>query len=462
MSGPTRRSRPAVFGRLPEVALTGGQQAILLLVVIATLSSTAGAVTKIDVLENLDYMADGAIVAAAAVHLVRRRKQPLYPPGFVWLVAFLIIGVLSALLVDVEAALLVQALIILVRLPLVAWAVAQFDWQPGNVPAIARRAVLFGAFICVGAVLNFVIGTDWAAVFTQSPAYIDYRYGLLSVQGWFSHPLIEGNIGAVLVAFVVAATPLLTGRYRLVGIVSTALATLMTYRRTAMVGAIVGAVVALPRRSRTSAAVVGLVTVPLVVVAVWNEIVSTVADSVQTYVVDAGTQARTILLSGAVSTADDHFPFGAGFTRFASPIAGSHYSPEYVSRGYQYIWGLQDKPGIEGAFLNDTQWPAILGEGGWIGLAFFVLFLFAVIRMFHRLSREPRMELQAFGRGGLGVTTAVLIASIGIPVLIGTPVGQLFYALIGIGTALSVRPKPRVESLAAPVPALTARRAVRR
>ena len=82
--------------------------------------------------------------------------------------------------------------------------------------------------------------------------------------------------------------------------------------------------------------------------------------------------ARSRLTAGGAQIATEHFPLGVGFGRYASATAADYYSPEYTKLGFENIYGVGSGPEM-GKYLNDTQWPALLGETGWLGTIAFVV-----------------------------------------------------------------------------------------
>jgi hypothetical protein len=159
----------------------------------------------------------------------------------------------------------------------------------------------------------------------------------------------------------------------------------------------------------------------------------------QDYIGKGTPEARTVLTLDSFAVAADHFPAGAGFGRFGSAVAAANYSPEYLARGYPRIWGL-GRTAEDGRFLTDTEWPAIIGETGFLGAVMFAMGLVAIFRAGRRLAREGADPLARWaGLTEVGWLVALLVESVGTVSFTGPPVSGAFFALVGVVTAMSDR-----------------------
>ena len=85
--------------------------------------------------------------------------------------------------------------------------------------------------------------------------------------------------------------------------------------------------------------------------------------------------ARSALMLKSFQVANDHFPFGSGFSSFATWTSGVYYSPLYYTYGLSNIFGLT----VDNyAFVGDTFWPAILGQFGYIGCAIVIYIIYQI------------------------------------------------------------------------------------
>jgi hypothetical protein len=86
--------------------------------------------------------------------------------------------------------------------------------------------------------------------------------------------------------------------------------------------------------------------------------------------------ARYLFAYNSIFYANKFFPFGTGFSTFGTGTAAQYYSKIYYEIGFNFRFGLSPDNQL---FLNDTFWPAIFCELGYLGLfTFFLLFLFSI------------------------------------------------------------------------------------
>ena len=181
------------------------------------------------------------------------------------------------------------------------------------------------------------------------------------------------------------------------------LATLLTFRRTAIASVVAAGLWLKVKMRSVGVLVAAAAAAPVALVVLFQPLVAVVEFTYNDYIVGGDTEARTVLTVDSFEIAAANFPGGAGFGRFGSAVAAATYSPEYIARGYQYIWGLGPGKG-KGNFLTDTEWPAIIGETGFFGSAAFVLGLVTIWRVGRRSmvgSGFPRGPLDRAAGDGL-------------------------------------------------------------
>lgn len=377
------------------------------------------------------------VVVPLVLRLTGKKLDRL--PGQSFLLITLALGLVSSVVAGVSAASTGQGAFLLLKMPLLAFGLAQLDWDASDARRIARWIVgLAIPVVGLSVAANVALGRTWVDLVSGGVGgYIDFRYGLLSSQGIFSHPLVLGNIAGILALGAFATSVHLPNiRFARVATVVALVASVASFRRTAIVGAFGALFLVWPKKVRVVLVVGGLVLVPLAALSLASAIVETFSNTLDEYVYTSAPAARTRLLLGAVQVAGDHAPLGAGFARYGSYLAGVEYSPEYLKLGFDNVWGLSNIPGMSGAFLTDTQWPVLVGETGWIGCAAFIVFLVHVYRSFAAagLRRDPHLQwISTFGKGAFIVAA---FASVGLPVFTSTPVASLLFTLLGISIAL--------------------------
>ena len=98
-----------------------------------------------------------------------------------------------------------------------------------------------------------------------------------------------------------------------------------------------------------------------------------------------GKAPRLLFLEGGVQLFREHFPFGTGFGTFGSSSAAAYYSQLYYEMGFDKITGMQPN---NTKYLNDTFWPMIFAQLGFVGTIPFVILLLMVFRGVYRAGKE--------------------------------------------------------------------------
>ncbi len=385
---------------------------------------------------------DETFVVLCVVTMPLRRlldRKPLRNfPGQWWFVAFLTIGLLSSLVVHVPLVIFLSGAFIMVKGLLLAWAVAQLDWSERQL-LVAVRATTVVILLClVATVANLAFPSAWNAALASDLNAVEPRSVLPSLIGPFTHPIDLGQFMSLsAIAIATWRASVRKSGLTLVLLLATVAGAVLTGRRTAAAGLSV-AWLWLQRLQRSVRVLVALVAcIPIVVVVLGGPAVEVAQATYQDYIGKGTPEARTVLTVDSFSVAAAHFPGGAGFGRFGSATAAENYSPEYVARGYPYIWGL-GRGADDGKFLEDTEWPAILGESGFLGAIAFALGLVAIYRAGRKLSRDgPRPVVRWVGFTVIGWLLAMLVESIGTVAFTGPPVYGAFFALVGVCAALS-------------------------
>jgi hypothetical protein len=428
----------------------GGVVLVLLAVAAprATVGLTALVVLFVRPLEHLvpvtqlGYLDEALVLLCAVVMPLRRmatgRSLRAFP-GQWWFAGFVVAGLASGLVLGVPAATYLTGAVVAGKGLVFAWSVAQLDWEMRHL----RRAAVAGTalvIVCLGATAaNLALPGPWTAVMASDPNAAEARGVLPSLIGPFSHPIDLGQF-MTLSAIAIAAWRMTVrkGPLTLVLMVGTAIAALLSARRTA-IGSLVAAWLWLKAVGRSTGVLLAVaVCIPVAGVALASPLATVVSTTYEDYLApDSEPAARTVLTVDSFRVAAEYFPGGAGFGRFGSATAASTYSPEYIERGYQEIWGL-GRTEEEGRFLTDTEWPAIIGESGFLGAAAFALGLLAIYRGSRRLWQSSRPPVVRWvGLVGLGWTIACLVQSVATVTFTGPPIFGLYFGLVGVIAALS-------------------------
>lgn len=165
--------------------------------------------------------------------------------------------------------------------------------------------------------------------------------------------------------------------------------------------------------------------------AVFLAIAGTAASSYQinTYIRDSESP-RNILIKYGFITANNYFPFGAGFATYASDQAAKNYSSLYYQYGFYKRYGLSaDRP----MFLNDCYLGMVFGEFGYFGA---IVFFLMIIMMFIPLNRINNLGKNAKALT-LSVFIGLVVSSVG-TAIIKSSIGVFIFAILGIVAGYSI------------------------
>ncbi|RZU34102.1 O-antigen ligase family protein [Blastococcus saxobsidens] len=423
----------AVFG-LPFVAwgFLRPKRFVAVALLICLFTKSAAVLTGIAAVD----FADEAMIAASLLvclgpRLLRGRPIRTFP-GFGWFVVFLVLGVVSALAVDVPLVVLGAGTSLAAKGILLSLAIAQIRWTTSDVHRLARGGVVVLLFIIACSLVNLAIPQTWQLLIGNIDT-VSYRASVPSLIGPFVEPGTLGLISAMgFLAVVAWNTAVGSSRTTLLLSLGMALVAVFSFRRKTWLGMMASFLWLSSRARRPGVFATAVLTVVGIVVLFASTLASAMTALVATYFDQSeGTAARTVMTTDSFFVALDHFPLGAGFGRFGSETASEYYSPVYLERGYQYIWGLSEAAGND-LFLTDTMWPAILGEAGIFGLLAFVLALVAVFRRLRALSFDERPIVRWLGLTGIAWIAQYLLESTGNPVFVSPPSYVPLFLLIGL------------------------------
>lgn len=433
----------AAFAPVPVLALVVGlpllvwgvlhpKRFVAAAILVCLFGKTAAQVTGIGAVDLLDEL---AIVASMAVCLGPRllRGQPLRTfPGLGWFVAFVLLGVVSALAADVPPVVLGSGTSLAAKGILLSLAVAQLQWTTSDVRRLARGGAFVLVFIVVCSLINLAIPQTWQFAVGNIDR-LSYRAAIPSLIGPFVEPGTLGIMAALGFLALIAWNTTMGGT-RTTWMLSAAMAlvAVFSFRRKTWVGMGGSFLWLSSRAGRSGVFVTALLAVLGIVVIFASTLLTALNSLVATYLDQAnGTAARTVMTRDSFFVALEHFPLGAGFGRFGSETASEFYSPLYLERGYQYIWGLSEAAGND-LFLTDTMWPAILGETGIFGFLAFLLALIAIFRRLRRLSVGSVPIVRWLGLTGIAWIFQYLLESTGNPVFVSPPSYVPLFLLVGL------------------------------
>lgn len=394
-------------------------------------------------LEWITYTDEVVTALAALIFPLGRlmsKRRLVRIPGMGWIVLFVLAGSIGNALNHTPADVFVLGTGSALKGLVFAFAVAQLDWTPRDIQRSAKYFFLIGTALVITGAVNLVAPGPWAQVFSPS-GNLDYRFGIPSLIGPFVHPGIYATVlGLISIAALSYRRTVRKSRASAFLAFTTAVGSLLGMRRRLWAAAAMAWAGLLARTStRATAVLVTVLAVPAGIL-VSGDFFSSIFGSIsREYLSETGqaSAARTVLSLGAVDVANLAIPFGAGFGRYASWVAALRYSPEYVARGFDHIWGLTPLERGSSNFLLDTFWPAVIGETGWLGLLAFIGLVLSIIRMFYKLSAktESRALARCVGVTGFGWMLFILFDSVAGPSFYN-PLYMILYAIIGVGSHL--------------------------
>ncbi|WP_207453798.1 hypothetical protein [Desertivibrio insolitus] len=394
--------------------------------------------THLTGLQQVDVLDDALVVLCVISGLIVRirRGRAAHYPGFGFFCAFAVAGALSGVLhPELDLTVLASGVFLATKGILFGWAVAQLDWTEYDVIRSFRTGAVVVAVILGCCIANAVAPEAWAATFSPQGGII-YRYGLPSLMGPFVHPFDLAFVASMAgIAVLAYRMHIGRGALSMILFVGTALATIGSFRRKDSLGLLVssGVLAAVSRNAKWLT--VAFVALPIVILLAWDELLEEAQALSSAYFTVDSREARTVLTLGAYTVAGDYFPFGAGFGRYGSRTAAVNYSNEYLRLGFHTVHGLGFTEGT-GNFLTDTSWPAILGEAGVFGAAFFVLGLLAMARRAWRWRALDSPAARLLGTTGIGWIILTLFQSLGAAVFTAPPGFAFLFGLVGIGAAI--------------------------
>jgi hypothetical protein len=224
----------------------------------------------------------------------------------------------------------------------------------------------------------------------------DERVGIVSAQGFFDGPGPYSWFCAVSFAFSYAAYLLYKKKLFLVASIVNSIFLVLAWRRKSIAGLFVMLFVAVLLRDVAGRRRLRAVTALALLLAGAGTILAPYLGQVVSYTVreyggfDPFVNARLALHYTSLLIARDHFPFGTGLATFGSHASRIYYSQTYVEYGISHIWGLSPQ---FSAFITDTFWPMVFGEGGVVTFVAYVAFLSILIRSAWRVARSSHASI---------------------------------------------------------------------
>lgn len=361
----------------------------------------------------------------------------------VFFIGFLISGLTSSVINNVPLKIALLGMFLLSKGYLLYWSIINSK-DPVDTNKISKPFNLFCFIIILGALVETVAPTYFRNFFNINTTAYTYRFGLLELRSFFTTSSVYGwfmSIGALYYFSIFSITN--KKKYSFWALIFSFF-TLLSLRAKAVLSMIISItsffIVTPKKKQRVSQVFLIFLLIVFFSLSSGNIILKLVSTQFDRYIVNLYSTdiARNILLRTSINIANNNFPLGTGFGRFGGKIAQQYYSPVYYQYRLNTVYGLEEN----GKFLNDTFWPCVIGETGYIGTLFFILFigsiLFTHILRFRKSKNEPySTQDQIFYLWSLLILIAALVDSIAQPIFTRNPQYFLIFLTLGYAFKLS-------------------------
>lgn len=400
----------------------------------------------------------GLIVAAVVRRWIPGRRQRV-GVAEVAIVVVAIAGIASSLLQGVPLGIWTAGMLLLLKGVVFFYLVS---WLELTVEDVERVGIAVLGVALVILALGFIELLDRRAfqLALGLPVYDEVRGGLAVIKSIFLHPSLFGWF-TVFASLILYARFVVTRAWWLLPpAVLLNVGTLLSGRRTPILGLALALLVALAWQWRHSwaprlvlrtwvpmsvAAVVLLAAFLPVLGGIFGETLRDYEDTPEAIteilspdpdpLIVKSVAQRTALYVASVAIARDHFPLGGGFGRFGSYISRAEYSPLYERYGLTRIYGLSE---VSPMALNDTFWPSVLGETGVIGFTGFAVFIGAIFaRLWKASARDPSPAWRAMALAAILIFVDRLVGSLTAPTYVAPPIAYFLFGTLGAVLAVA-------------------------
>jgi hypothetical protein len=448
----------ALFARRPMEGLLAFGLAVLL---VDTVELWAGA--------DIRYLDEAAIVMLATAALVFHRDRiTVLRPGLreAGLLLFFVAALVSTALQEVPIRVWGQGLLALVKGFALFYLVISLRFERSDVGRVLPGILAFSLGVTAIGLAEFVAPDTVREAFRLGPIDLE-RGNLPVVTSIFTHPALFAWLTAYVSLFLYARFAVDRAPWALPLALVLNVGTLLSGRRTPIVGIVVALVVGAIRQLKFGRdavrtwATMGIVLVVVGIVALpflSTQLSDTLADYVAPpamveeilgpdpdSLVLERMQPRVALYFGSLAIGRDEFPLGAGIGRFGSFMSRTEYSPVYAEYGMDRMYGIAERLPIA---VTDAFWPMILGETGGLGLLGAAIFFGLLGRDLWRaagLRREVTVRVLLLG--ALLVYVEALVRTLTSSVFVAPPIAYWVFgtAALALSVARDARADPDEE-----------------
>lgn len=234
----------------------------------------------------------------------------------------------------------------------------------------------------VGGIVDF-ISPKWFRYIIGTNIYIDYRYKLPSVVSFTNHPWIFGWFMSFCFMYYISKSKETKKHKYIIYSFIAFIGALFSFRRKAIFGLIILFILFFEKLINNKKkfyitfniiVIIGLIIFPI--------IKYLYAQMIPIYFTGKSfeTSARNVLYLTSIKIVYEQFPLGEGLGTFASEMSRRYYSNVYHKYNIDYIWGLSPETK---SFITDAYYPMIIGECGFLGVLFFIIFIVKLYKKLH-------------------------------------------------------------------------------
>lgn len=355
------------------------------------------------------------------------------------LLGVVIIGIIASISASVPVVVTGSALIILLKGFFVFYIFAHLRFREQDIQRYLRVLEIVAGVVLFLGMVDF-INPVWFREAIGNKTFVNWRFGIASIQSIFTHPGLFGWFCAFVALFNLALYFTTKKKKFLFLFIAFAFGVIFSMRRKPIVGVLVATLagmLTLPLYRKLKVTLALVVLVIFLGLLFGPQISGLISEGLQIYVFHPNpTQiARNALYLTSIEIAKDYFPLGVGLGRYGGDIAARYYSPIYKKYALDRVYGLQPS----GHFLDDTFWPMILGELGIIGLFFYLWICWRLLIFAWQAQKVLDSPLKkAFAVGVFMVFIEGLVESLADPVFVKGPQAYFLFAAMGILYSLTL------------------------
>ncbi len=374
----------------------------------------------------------------------RRKTIKMYFPTYLLLIAILFALISNFIESKANGAMIVQLLLTFQGL-ITLYLLSQFDYDERDIELLIKFLLVFGFISTLVGFFELILPNVVRTIFhggkIQEEAVL--RGSFVSIQSIFSHPgQFSWFISLCLCISYVKYTFSERRIYIFISVLFMIMLILTLRRKSIIAMFIVIIAITMLNSSGVKSKIRNLFLASSIIVSTfflfYEQIQYVFIDAIERYSVSENTttqniQPRIVLANASVEIASDKFPFGSGLGTFGSWMSKVNYSDIYHEYGVSDYWGLSPQ---NDQYLNDTYWPMIIGEFGFLGAFFLLSFYLMIFKFFmNNIKYASNLKLKCYLMLGFSVYLELFIESFSSPSLSRSPQVFIVMAILGMVVA---------------------------